>query len=176
MHGDDLEFIRSYFSERKLSTKVSNSISAPGSINLSVPQGSILGPLLFNVFINDLTSLQDCETVLFADDATLIISGVSFDEISQCAYRVLANLRAWCLQNQMDINLKKTKSMCFNLNAINLIYDNVLIEHITQFMLLGMLIDSKLSFRNNCDIIDRKPTSYFLFFIKLDTFSPKTLN
>ena len=67
----------------------------------------------------------------------------------------------------MDINLKKTKSMCFNLNAINLIYDNVLIEHITQFKLLGMLIDSKLSFRNNCDIIDRKLNSYFLFFYKI---------
>ena len=75
-----------------------------------IPQGSILGPLLFLLFINDLVLYPaHANTDLFADDSTLHLSGKSLDSINNKLQIDLNNISVWCHQNNMHINISKTK-------------------------------------------------------------------
>ena len=69
-----LEWVKSYFSERKQFVEFNNVSSSPQGISCGVPQGSILGPLLFILYVNDLNNASMLDSILFADDTNLFIS------------------------------------------------------------------------------------------------------
>ena len=72
--GVALEWVKSYFSERKQFVEFNNVSSSPQGISCGVPQGSILGPLLFILYVNDLNNASMLDSILFADDTNLFIS------------------------------------------------------------------------------------------------------
>jgi len=83
---------------------------------VGVPQGSILGPILFLLLINDLAVLQandQVHPVLYADDSTLLCSSNTLTSAGIVANRALAKLELWCKQNKMFVNTDKTKLMTF---------------------------------------------------------------
>ena len=74
IRGLALEWVKSYFSQRKQFVEFNNVRSSPQEISCGVPQGSILGPLFFLLYVNDLNNASMLDAILFADDTNLFIS------------------------------------------------------------------------------------------------------
>ena len=92
--------------------KIDEFQSAPLQIKLGVPQGSVLGPLLFLIYINDIVIyLNDFICKLFADDTTVLIKGDNLIEVIEKFQQSITKLMNWCLFNPIDINWDKTKVM-----------------------------------------------------------------
>ena len=108
-----LSWFESYLSNRTQRVSLNNNLSAPASVKCGVPQGSILGPLLFLIFINDLPLvLQNYVVVdLFADDTTFYDFQFDITQLETNLQHALNLLRIWCRQNGMVLNTDKTKVM-----------------------------------------------------------------
>ena len=106
-----LDWLSSYLSNRTQRVCFDNEISNNGHVKYGVPQGSILGPLLFLLFINDLPLYTDVLTDLYADDTTMYEINSSKDEIEARLQKALSDLAVWCRLNGMVINVEKTKAM-----------------------------------------------------------------
>ena len=109
---DSLNWFSSYLQNRTQRVSVNNVLSDQRSILYGVPQGSILGPLLFLMFINDLPLYtDDVSTDMYADDTTLFDVNTSKEAIQANLQKALINLDIWCKHNGMVINSSKTKVM-----------------------------------------------------------------
>ena len=110
LHIDEFWF-ENYLSERSQSVKIEGHISDKKTISYGVPQGSILGPLLFNIFINDLQSkLDNCSLVQYADDSQFLISGKTseiIDMVGSCENKLKA-LMDYFANNGLKLNAEKT--------------------------------------------------------------------
>ena len=105
-----LNLITSYSENRSQRCYVNGYLSKPQKIDYGVPQGSILGPLLFLIYINDLPNCIEKSTVrMFADDTTLTASGIALPEIESKINHDLNNVQKWLLANKLCLNLIKTQ-------------------------------------------------------------------
>ena len=108
----NLEWLTSYLSLRKQCTLANGNISSNLNIFCGVPQGSILGPLLFLIFINDIG--RDCQYSLirlFAGDTAIYLSDPDPQVASRKLQKDVDRLMNWCQTNQLTININKTKCM-----------------------------------------------------------------
>ena len=135
-------------------------------IDCGVPQGSILGPLLFSIYLNDLkTSLDIAKTISFADDTTMYISNKSSKMLFQNANRELSNLKTWFDANKLSLNSKKTKFLLFRTKtmkyndelSLSIGGDIIHREEFTTF--LGMRIDDMLSWDQHINYLHKKLSS-----------------
>ena len=112
--GKSLDWFTSYLNNRVQHVDIDGNISSPKNINISVLQGSILGPILFLCYINDLPNETELLTFLFADDTSGLIIGKNLQELVQkmnCEINKLAN---WFRANKMAVNISKTKYLIFH--------------------------------------------------------------
>ncbi len=150
IRGIALQWFESYLSNRQQFVTVNGTDSSPKDILYGVPQGSILGPLLFVIYINDLPGISNiAKFILYADDANIIITGSTVQEILQKVQNITSCLVTWVDSNGLSLNLKKTKYMIFTRQNINLssIEVNIAgkdIERKTEARFLGVIIDEKL--------------------------------
>ena len=125
-------------------------------IKCGVPQGSILGPLRFLIYINDLcTVCKNTIPVLFADDTNLFSGGV--DGVNHD----LAVITKWLKVNKLSLNIKKTHYICFTTKNkikpdISLNIDGQYIAEVTSSKFLGVIIDDKLNWRDHVSFACRK--------------------
>lgn len=110
---NSVKWFNSYLTDRKQFVAVNGCHSEYGNISCGVPQGSILGPLLFVLYVNDMISAVDCELCMYADDAALIVSGKSVDVIEKRLSKELNGLSYWLEQNKLSLHLGKTESILF---------------------------------------------------------------
>ena len=144
-------------------------ISGDRFIINGVPQGSILGPLMFLLFINDLPLYtKPVNTDMYADDKTMYEIGVSQAEIERNLQLALINLSKWCKANGMVINTAKTKLMLITthqrrtvLNTNNLILslNNEDLNTIDKDKILGVSVDNNLSWTSHIDLLCKKISS-----------------
>ena len=150
--GDDaIDLIKNYFAERTQMVKYENSKSSILPINLSVPQGSVLGPLFFLLFINDLPFfLKSVTCKMFADDTTIYKSMNDLLELISFFRLVIKDLITWCNFNRVDINWSKTFIMFITNKRVEIpkeiTFDENTIQVVECFKLLGIKIDHKLNF------------------------------
>ena len=107
--------IRSYLTNRYQRTKINQSSSTWERINHGVPQGSVLGPLLFLIYINDFPSAINklASTVSFADDTSIILSNMNPDEFMNSTIRVMNEIIEWFQSNLLSLNFNKTTFIQF---------------------------------------------------------------
>ena len=108
-----IELLRNYFGNRKQQTKSNYRgiimTSDLADLTIGVPQGSVLAPLLFSIFINDLSQIfSNCIAKLFADDTTLIFNDSNMENLISKFKKDLKNLNEWCKHNRLYINWNKT--------------------------------------------------------------------
>ena len=147
--GQAINLLKSYLTNRKQKCQIRNSFSSERLIKCGVPQGSILGPLLFLLYINDLPyCLSKTKPRLFADDTNLTASANSMTDLEPAVNSDLENLRKWLIANKLSLNVPKTefilicsKSM---INNISNSHPNVFIEN-KQIILLNKFTSVKLS-------------------------------
>ena len=103
--------IADYFTNRFQAVKYKNGMSTPLNIKLSVPQGSVLGPLFFILFINDLAFLLEFGIIMFADDTILYDADADLGLLLSKFSKKLEPLLDWCKFNKLDLNWSKTYFM-----------------------------------------------------------------
>ena len=111
-----MDLLSSYLANRTQLCSVNGVLSGPKPISCGIPQGSILGPLLFLVYINDLPrSLEYSSPRMFADDTTLTVSGKSMQEVEGAINHDLANVKRWLCSNKLSLNLVKDEYLLIGL-------------------------------------------------------------
>ena len=141
IEGELLEWISDYLSGRKQKVVIRNSSSSLRRVNAGVPQGSVLGPLLLLVYINDISESLLSLTRLFADDSSLFYSAANIKDIEGIINHDLRMLVSWAAQWLINFNPLKTEAMLFTLRLIeslpNLIFDGTRIKFVTEHKHLG---------------------------------------
>ena len=122
-----MEWINNYISNRKQFVFVNTGCSNPNCINAGVPQGSVLGPLLFLLYINDVTDSLGNIARLFADDTSLAYSGQNLTVMETEINNDLRKLNDWAKTWLVDFNPKKTKALIIpNISDSDLIYNLIM--------------------------------------------------
>lgn len=118
IRGVALDIFKSYLTGRGQHIKIENHLSSKKCLNFGVPQGSVLGPSLFLIYVNELCrlSLPNCKIVTYADDTALIIHGRNWNETAMNAERALSTVMKWLSTNLLTLNVNKTKFITFSIN------------------------------------------------------------
>ena len=161
IRGRSLEWFKSYLTDRQQYVDINGSVSHTSTVDAGVPQGSTLGPLLFNLYINDMSkSTNNLQYIHFADDTTVYISNDSPDFLCHTLNSELCKLDQWLQSNRLSLNLDKTCYMIFSnrnksiTNPVKLRNYNVKLVNDTKF--LGIIVDDNLSFCKHINYVAGK--------------------
>ena len=164
-----IKWFSSYLSNRKQITVFNGKKSKSRVVQIGVPQGSILGPLLFLIYINDLPNATELLLSLFADDTTLQASGKTIEEVESKINNELSVLSDWFETNQLTLHPNKTRYILFNSKGkeLNLTLKGVKLKQIAEssdepsFKFLGIHIDERLSWKHHCEFLHKKLIKVF---------------
>jgi len=168
--NNSIKLCKSYLTERRQYVKYGNVVSDKFTIDKGIPQGSVLGPLFFSIFINDLPNAAPLfNKIIYADDTSLFSTLESFDlqktndieVISQNISYEFSKVLDWVKVNKLKINIDKTKCMCFSTRQRSIEYpeivaNNSIIERVKSFNFLGIIIDQHLTWSVHIDHISLK--------------------
>ena len=177
------KLIESYLSNRMQFVQIGNKVSTMKPVLTGVPQGSIIGPLLFNIFINDIVKAsQKFAFILYADDTTLNSTLDSFgndpEEIQNSIVRELEKIFKWLDVNKLCLNVTKSKFMIFQMPQkrvpqLSFNIEGLPIEQVYEFNFLGLIIDANLNWKAHLNAIGTKVSRVIGLLHKLKYVFPK---
>ena len=164
-----LQWFSSYLRDRTQKVVIEGKLSDPLPVTSGVPQGSILGPLLFIIFVNDLpihTGNPDAMHI-YADDTTQVAAGKTVTDVAVDLEQDLSKIDHWATVNRMALNTDKTKTMLIcsrpkskvieeNNEQLRVRVNNKNIESVNTTKLLGIYLDRNLTWNDHVDVTSRK--------------------
>ena len=168
------EWFKSYLSDRQQFTVVAGAHSGMAKITCGVPQGSVLGPLLFLLYVNDIANAVPNHNIkLFADDTNLFVASKSLILLNSTANEAIKCLNVWFIANRLSLNLDKTCYMVFlphkggsDVN-FDLQFNGIGIKKVNSCRYLGINIDDELKWSTHIDHIYSVLLKYVGIFYKL---------
>ena len=154
IRGRALEWFRSYLSDRQQYVYLNHCESTYKYTSCGVPQGSLLGPLLFLCYINDIAHSSKLLTfILFADDSTVLFSHKDPNILVEIVNNELIHLNNWTQANKLSLNLQKTHYMLFSNSLDNLpgqiVFNQTPIDRVHSAKFLGLFIDDHLNWNTH---------------------------
>ena len=157
-----VSFLTSYLQDRTQRVFLNGQYSTEGIVECGIPQGSVLGPLLFCIFINDLPLNITNDNVvcdLFADDNSIHSCGSDLQSVQTSLQEGLNDVSTWCDQNRMVIHPHKTKCMVLTTRQIhqrrpltlNLTLRKTRVQQVREHRVLGVIIDEELKWQSHID-------------------------
>ena len=149
-----IDWYKSYLSSRKFHVNVHDKFSTSADLRCGIAQGSILGVLLFLLYINDMSQAVDCNLFLYADDTCLLFQHKDLERIKEELTKNFSNICDWFMDNKLSIHFgeDKTKSVLFStknrkrkIGTLDIQYGNVKIKQYSKVTYLGCELDESLS-------------------------------
>ena len=179
VRGCALEWFRSYLSDRKQYVSVNGSNSNLLSITCGVPQGSVLGPLLFLVYINDLPNAsKKLNFYLFADDTNIYCESKDLSNLLKIVNKELRSIKRWLDANKPSLNIDKTNYIIFHSSYRNVPSDSTIkigkkqIKRVKFVKFLGLLLDEHLSWKYHLSELSKKLARTCGIFFKIRNLLP----
>ena len=157
--GKILDWVKNYLTKRYQRTIANNVISKEKLITCGVPQGSVLGPLLFIIYINDISNaISNSKVSLYADDTVIYISHSDYITAVHLIQSDLEGVYSWCNSNKLTINCKKTKFCLYGMRSIirtgkmldiKLSLNNQILEQVCSYKYLGLILDEHLNYNKH---------------------------
>ena len=186
INGTSLDWFRSYLSNRKQYVEINNERSSCLDIKTGVPQGSILGPLLFLIYMNDIPNVsQAFRFILYTDDTNLFSTieysiPIRTSKADKLLNQELFLVNEWLVINKLSLNIGKTKYMIFHPNqkgiidlTPSLIMNGIEIERVETFDFLGVTLDENLTWKPHTDKVPTKLFKYSGMMNKLKNYLPR---
>ena len=175
--GPFLDYLKSYYQNRKQYVYSNAFSSESSSVVCGVPQRSILGPICFSLYINDMPFAVKVDVVLFADDAAFIITCPTLEGLFEKIKELFRGLSAYLNMNRLILNSKKCKLMMFNSRPTPVLPDILFygekIEWVDEFKYLGMTITKSMSFSTHINNISTKESQVTGTFVSLHSIVPQ---
>ena len=159
-----LDLIRSYLTNRKQYVVFNSCQSDYSEIYTGVPQGSILSPLFFSIYINDLINVSNrLNFLMYADDTTIYFNLEEFDHLNKEGdiNGELEKVNTWLKLNKLSLNAQKTKLMVFHrkqkhVDEINVQINGTKIERVESFNFLGIMLNENLTWKSHIEMVGKK--------------------
>ena len=168
VQGVALDWFNSYLTNRTQRCLVNGSLSKTCSLKCGVPQGTILAPPLFRIYINDLSNcLSSCQPRMYADDTHITYAGADLNSIQSNLNHDLSNLNQCLTSNKLTLNATKTEFMLIGSrqrlstlpDTLKLSINNELINRVSSVKSLGVFIDENLTWQTHIDKLSKKIAS-----------------
>lgn len=177
IRGTTLELMKNYLEKRQQITKINNTFSTPKEVKIGIPQGTVIGPILFIMYLNSLLKADINGTIIsYADDTALIFHGQDWEEVKQKTKIGIKIVINWLETNRLTINMKKTNYLAFSLTKANRpIYCNIdinetIIKEAQHTKYLGIMIDKYLKWQPHMDYLTQRLRKLIYKFYILRTF------
>ena len=180
IRGVALDWFQNYLSDRCQYVSINGANSGLLPITCGVPQGSILGPLLFLIYINDLPLVsKKAITILFADDTNALYTGKTYEELARVVCDDLAILSDWFKCNKLALNELKTKYIIFHTrfnkppDNFDIILNGIALERVEVTKFLGVLIQENLNWNKHIGQVCNKIARSTALLAKLKHYVPR---
>ena len=182
IRGVALQWLRSYLSNRMQCVEIGDVQSELEFIKCGVPQGSVLGPLLFLIYINDIVNSSTIfKFILFADDTSLYYSCKNARTIEETVNRELAKISDWLSANRLSLNVGKSKLLYFTNNDRGILKDidirinNQILAEVSNAKYLGVYIDNKLQWDTHINNIKLRLSKGVSILAKIRHYVPSSV-